>query len=50
VSVAQSLDVTFNSRGCAAAGSACGSGVQTGRIGDFSLAVHADTGFVEANP
>lgn len=50
VSVAQSLDVTFNSRGCVAAGSICASGVQTGRIGEFSLAVHADTGFVEANP
>ena len=50
VSVQQALDVTFNSRGCIAAGSVCGSGTQIGRVGGFSLAVHADTGFVEANP
>ncbi len=50
VSVQQALDVTFNSRGCVAAGTGCGSGSQTGRVGGFSLAVHADTGFVEANP
>ena len=50
VSVQQALDVTFNSRGCVAAGSACGNGSQVGRVGGFSLAVHADTGFVEATP
>ncbi|MCQ4297058.1 type II secretion system GspH family protein [Pseudomonas stutzeri] len=50
VSVQQALDVTFNSRGCVAAGSACGSGSQIGRVGGFSLAIHADTGFVEAHP
>lgn len=50
VSVQQALDVTFNSRGCVAAGGACGSGSQIGRVGGFSLAVNADTGFVEASP
>ena len=50
VSVQQTLDITFNSRGCVAAGTGCGSGSQVGRVGGFSLAVHADTGFVEANP
>lgn len=50
VSVQQALDVTFNSRGCVAAGGLCGSGVSIARIGGFSLAVHGDTGFVEVNP
>ena len=50
VNVQQALDVTFNSRGCVAAGSECGTGIQLARIGGFGLAVHAQTGFVEANP